>query len=124
MSELLKLLGDETRLRIITLLSECPCFVTDIHTILQLQQSNTSRHLQRLLASKIIEKKKCGQSICYFLNPQNNEHAQLIEMVISEYKKTDRAQKDKVEFKKYIKENQEMLKKIEQYTKFKELYNA
>lgn len=124
MSELLKLLGDETRLRIMTLLSECPCFVTDIHTILQLQQSNTSRHLQRLLAAKLLEKKKCGQSICYYVHPKNVAHSKIIDIVIKEYKKTQQARNDRYEFEKYIQTNDEMMRKNEKYKKMRESYYA
>lgn len=61
-AELLKVLGDETRLRMYLLLLEagdlCSC---EIETILDLNQSNASRHLQKLRQAGVLEHYKKAQ---------------------------------------------------------------
>lgn len=124
LTKTLKLLGDETRLRIVTLLEECPCFVTDIHTILDLQQSNTSRHLQRLLDLNIIQRKKCGQSICYYIDQGKHPYSSLIHDVVTIYKQTDQAKVDFLHLIRYMNQHREMIQKMKEYMNLKEKYYA
>lgn len=121
--ELLKVLGDETRLRILSLLYDCPCFVRDIFTILELQQSNTSRHLQRLVSSKLIASKQCGQSTCYYIDPKRQED-EMIKMLVKAYQRTQQSLKDQAKLKNHIETNSEMLQKLEQYHMLKEQHYA
>lgn len=117
--ELLKLFGDETRLRIVSLLYDCPCFVRDIHTILQIQQSNTSRHLQRLTNTRVVANKQCGQSTCYYIEPTIYNHP-LVQLVVLEFKKSKQAQQDISRLQKYTEENPGMIQKLGQYQMLKE----
>lgn len=117
--DVLKALGDETRIRVATLLYDYPCFVRDIYTILELQQSNTSRHLQRLVTSKVIASKPCGQSRCYYIVPDmyNNE---LVKQIIFAYKQSEQSQKDQNNLDAYIQSHPEMIEKLTQYKMLKE----
>lgn len=56
----LKMLGDDTRLRIMRLLSREPLNVSEITSILGLAQSGISRHLSLLRKAKLVEEKKEG----------------------------------------------------------------
>ena len=47
-AQILKLLGDETRLRILVLLSQHPLNVSELTTILRIAQFGVSRHLGQL----------------------------------------------------------------------------
>jgi ArsR family transcriptional regulator len=66
---LLKALGDESRLRIFLLLAEaedlCSC---EIETILGLNQSNASRHLQKLREAGVLDHYKKAQWVHYRLS--------------------------------------------------------
>ena len=57
-SEILKALADTNRLRILNLLHERTLCVCDLEAILELNQSNLSRHLSRLKQAGIVKAKK------------------------------------------------------------------
>ncbi len=61
----LKALSDETRLRIVRLLSESPRNVTEIAEKLNLTHYNTSKHLKILRAAGLLECEKQGQQRRY-----------------------------------------------------------
>jgi len=65
---ILKLLSDEVRLRIINILNEGPLCVGEIQTILNIKQSNASRHLDKLKNSELVIYKKEAQWIYYKIN--------------------------------------------------------
>lgn len=69
MIELLKALADENRLRIIQLILQKELCVCEIETILNMNQSNVSRHLSKLKQAKIIESSKDGQWVHYGIAP-------------------------------------------------------
>lgn len=66
--EILKALADETRLRIVNLLRFGPLCVCEIEEILEVNQSNASRHLIRLRNAEIIVAEKQAQWVYYRLN--------------------------------------------------------
>jgi ArsR family transcriptional regulator len=68
--EIFKVLGDETRIRIIHLLERQDCCVGEIETILGISQSNASRHLNRLKQVQVITFNKEAQWVYYRLNQQ------------------------------------------------------
>lgn len=67
MVEILKALGDETRVRILHLVQEKPLCVCEIQEILGISQSNTSRHLIKLKNAKLIRGDKKAQWVYYSL---------------------------------------------------------
>ena len=71
-SRLFKALGDETRLRIVALLSHGELCVCHLHEALGLSQPNVSRHLAILRAAGIVEDRRAGKWIHYRLLPQPN----------------------------------------------------
>lgn len=66
--QLLKALADETRLRILNLLNPGELCVCDIEEILNIQQSNASRHLNKLKVSGLIGSEKKSQWVYYHIN--------------------------------------------------------
>lgn len=68
MEDLFKALGDENRLRILNLLKDYELCVCEIEVLLDLSQSNVSRHLGRLKSSDIISSYKDGQWMHYRLS--------------------------------------------------------
>ncbi|RKH08934.1 ArsR family transcriptional regulator [Corallococcus praedator] len=73
LSRALKALGDETRLRIVALLSHSELCVCHLESVLSLPQSNTSRHLSVLKAAGLVEARREGSWVYYRLAPQLDE---------------------------------------------------
>jgi ArsR family transcriptional regulator len=67
--EVMKALGDETRLRMLYLLSRETLCVCDLEAILKINQSNASRHLTKLKMSRLIVSEKQAQWVYYRINP-------------------------------------------------------
>ena len=59
-AQVLKLLGDETRLRILILVSYTPLNVSELTKILGMAQSGISRHLSHLRKMKLLRESKEG----------------------------------------------------------------
>ena len=59
-AQILKLLGDETRLRILNLVAQNPLNVTELTTILGMAQSGISRHLSHLRKMKLLQERREG----------------------------------------------------------------
>lgn len=66
--DMLKALGDETRSRIMNLLLTSSLCVCEIEELLNINQSNASRHLFRLKTSGLIEPEKQAQWVFYRIN--------------------------------------------------------
>lgn len=64
----IKALADDTRIRILNLLQESELCVGEIERLLNLSQSNVSRHLARLKSANVIICEKRGQRVHYRLN--------------------------------------------------------
>lgn len=64
----LKAMADESRLRILCLLSEESLCVCEIEAMLSLLQSNVSRHLNKLTTSKLLKYSKRNKYIYYELD--------------------------------------------------------
>lgn len=70
MDELFKVLGDSNRLRILHLLMHQELCVCEIEEILQISQSNASRHLTKLKYPGVITCDKKAQWVYYRLHPE------------------------------------------------------
>lgn len=66
--EVLKALADETRIRILNLLMIREHCVCELETILNISQSNASRHLNKLKNMQIVRYEKKAQWIYYQIN--------------------------------------------------------
>ncbi|ATB46262.1 MULTISPECIES: ArsR/SmtB family transcription factor [Myxococcaceae] len=89
-SRLFKALGDETRLRIVALLSHGELCVCHFESALGLTQSNTSRQLGVLKNAGVVEARRDGSWVYYRLAPQMEEvcKAQL-EALVAAFAKRD-----------------------------------
>ncbi len=63
--QLMKALADETRMRILNILKDEELCVCEIEAVLDITQSNTSRHLNRLTNAKILDNYKVGNYVYY-----------------------------------------------------------
>jgi ArsR family transcriptional regulator len=68
LKQILKALGDETRLRILNLVSRKPLKVGELCSILNKPQPLISKHLMRLKLLDIVEAKREGFFVYYFLS--------------------------------------------------------
>jgi len=76
-ADILKAMAQPTRLRIIELLRDGEHCVCEIFPAIGHEQSNTSRHLQMMLKSGILNQRKDGLKIYYSLR-----HPEVVEMVL------------------------------------------
>ena len=91
----LKALGDETRLRIINILKHGPLCVCEIEDILQVSQSNASRHLNKLMNADLLNYYKEGKYVYYKLNEETlKEFAFIDELLFNELEKEEILTKD------------------------------
>lgn len=67
-SQILKLLGDKTRLTVIKLLEIRECCVCELVEVLQISQPAVSQHLRKLKDGGLIKENRKGQWIYYSLN--------------------------------------------------------
>lgn len=76
LTEVFKALGDENRIRILNLLVQQELCVCEMEEILDISQSNASRHLNKLKAAGLITSSKNAQWVYYqisdFLKTQND----------------------------------------------------
>lgn len=67
-AQVLKLLGDKTRLSIVKILSEQECCVCELVDLFEMSQPAVSQHIKKLKDSGIIKEKRRSQWIFYSLN--------------------------------------------------------
>ena len=75
-ADILKALAQPTRLKIIELLRDGERCVCEIFPAIDEEQSNTSRHLNMMLASGILSRRKEGLKIFYAI-----KHPEVLEIV-------------------------------------------
>jgi len=80
--QIMKALSDETRLRILNLLRHEELCVGEMEYLLNITQSNASRHLNKLWISKIIRHEKRAQWVYYSLNVKVIEDHPFIKVLL------------------------------------------
>ncbi len=100
--EVLKALGDGTRLRILHLLHKETLCVCDLEAVLNLSQSNASRHLIKLKQAKLIAGDKKAQWVYYRVDKTSLERYSFVqELLAKELEQESHCQKDLARLKKY-----------------------
>lgn len=101
---LFRALSDETRLRIMVLLSERELCVCQLEWALGLSQAKVSRHLIVLKSAGLVKDRREGLWIFYSLSKAKNELERTIHKYLKDYfvKKHELFQKDLVSMKKCI----------------------
>lgn len=80
--QMLKSFADDTRLRIINLLHKQELNVTELCEILQVAQSNLSKHLTRLRLTGVAGDRRNGLNVYYYLTkPKNKAHQELLNSI-------------------------------------------
>jgi ArsR family transcriptional regulator len=94
-SRLFKALGDETRLRIVALLSHGELCVCHIHEALGLSQPNVSRHLGVLRAAGVVEDRRAGTWVYYKLASQEDPDCERqLRQLVRSFAKQDLVRRD------------------------------
>lgn len=104
--EIFKALGDENRIRILNLLIRQELCVCEIETVLDMTQSNASRHLNKLKTSGIITSEKKSQWVYYRVdNDFIKENDLLYEFIKNKLAENTQLQRDIERLKKYKNSN-------------------
>jgi ArsR family transcriptional regulator, arsenate/arsenite/antimonite-responsive transcriptional repressor len=94
-SRIFKALGDETRLRIIALLSHSDLCVCHIESALDLPQSSVSRHLAVLRQSGLVETRREGTWVIYALAEQEDRGCgDILKTMVRAFAPKERLRKD------------------------------
>lgn len=83
--QVMKALSDETRIRIINLLKDGELCVCELEVLLDINQSNASRHLNKLTNAKIVDYYKAGQYVYYKLNGDTISEFPFIKDIINQH---------------------------------------
>ena len=82
--KVLKALGDENRVRILNLLRKRNMCVCELETVLNITQSNVSRHLLKLKEADIIDFEKQGQFVFYKINDPILEQYPFVQNILNQ----------------------------------------
>ncbi|MEK4012716.1 ArsR/SmtB family transcription factor [Peribacillus sp. FSL M8-0224] len=82
-ANVLKLLGDKTRLTMVKIMSEHECCVCEFVDLFDMSQPAISQHLRKLKDSGIVNEARRGQWIFYSLN-QTSPYYSFIQTVIKD----------------------------------------
>ena len=99
--QVIKALSDETRIRIMNLLDEGKLCVCELEELLQINQSNASRHLNKLTNAKLIDYEKSAQYVYYSLNGKTMDALPFINELLKEFAKLEKCQSDIERLDKY-----------------------
>ncbi|SHI41208.1 transcriptional regulator, ArsR family [Dethiosulfatibacter aminovorans DSM 17477] len=106
MIDIFKALGDENRMRLVNLLIHAELCVCEIEVMLDLNQSNISRHLKKLKDAGIISSSKDAQWIHYKISDKFiNENGLLYNYLELEMQKDKILQGDLNRYMKYKNSN-------------------
>jgi ArsR family transcriptional regulator, arsenate/arsenite/antimonite-responsive transcriptional repressor len=102
--QIMKALGDETRLRILNLLNVGELCVCEIEYLLDINQSNASRHLNKLTVINLIAYEKRALYVYYSINKNVLEEYPFLSGLFSkEINKLDKCKNDLKKLDKYKK---------------------
>lgn len=80
--QILKALSDETRLRILNILRDGPLCVCEIEAILEISQSNASRHLSKLTNANLVNYYKEAKFIYYKLDHETLKQYSFLQNIL------------------------------------------
>jgi ArsR family transcriptional regulator len=104
--EIFKALGDKNRIRILNLLIRQELCVCEIETMLNMTQSNASRHLNKLKTSGVITSEKKSQWVYYRIdNKFIEENNLLYEFIKNKTVENTQLQRDVERLNKYKNSN-------------------
>ena len=104
--KIIKALSHQNRLRILNLIKQQDLCVCELEYIMDVNQSNASRHLTKLKEAEIIYGKRKAQWVYYQINKRLlDKHKFLKEIIDNELKNIELVNEDNKKLKKYINSN-------------------
>ncbi|SFL07344.1 ArsR/SmtB family transcription factor [Halanaerobium salsuginis] len=104
--KVLKALSHQNRIRILNLLQKQQLCVCEIENIMQINQSNASRHLNKLKQAGLIYSNQAAHWVYYYLNNKLiAEHTFLNNLFTEETLNLEICQLDELRLQKYNKSN-------------------
>lgn len=100
LSEFLKIISDQTRLRILILLFKQELCVCEICDVLMESQPKVSRHLAKLRDAGLVKDDRQGQWVFYYASVDNEVYADIMKTIISRINKYPQMKKDLERIKK------------------------
>ncbi|MEE3953598.1 ArsR/SmtB family transcription factor [Peribacillus frigoritolerans] len=82
LSQLLKLLGDKTRLTIVSILKQRECCVCELNEVFDMSQPAISQHLRKLKDFGTVKEERKGQWIFYSLNQESDLYTLLEDILV------------------------------------------
>lgn len=82
--QVMKALSDETRMRILNILKDGDLCVCEIEVLLDINQSNASRHLNKLTNAKILDYYKVAKYVYYKINENAIKEFPFLKEIIEE----------------------------------------
>ena len=83
--QVMKALSDETRMRILNILKDGDLCVCEIEVLLDINQSNASRHLNKLTNAKILDYYKVAKYVYYKINEDTIKQFPFLKEIIEEH---------------------------------------
>lgn len=80
-SNVLKLLGDKTRLAMVSILNTNDCCVCEFVEIFQMSQPAISQHIRKLKDAGLIKETRKGQWIFYSLNKDSEYYSVIVQLL-------------------------------------------
>jgi len=106
LNDVFKMLTDETRIRLLNILSENQLCVCEVQAVLDISQTNASKHLNKLKAAGLITDEKKSQWSYYFLNDSFWDENQYLYKYLKEQWRTENSYlNDKKNLNEYISKN-------------------
>lgn len=102
MIEKFKALSDISRLRLLNIIMQAELCVCEIEVMLEMSQTNVSRHISKLKAAKFVEAYKDAQWTHFRIHPDFKEyHKTLFEYLEDKFSKDELFLKDVERYNKY-----------------------
>nr|WP_097026777.1 metalloregulator ArsR/SmtB family transcription factor [Clostridium peptidivorans] len=104
--QVMKALSDETRMRMLNILKDGDLCVCEIEVLLDINQSNASRHLNKLTNAKILDYYKVAKYVYYKINEDTVKEFPFLKEIIKEHAiKLKQCSMDLERLKKYRESN-------------------
>lgn len=81
-ANILKLLGDKTRLTMMRILAEQDCCVCEFVAMFDTSQPAISQHIRKLKDAGLVKESRRGQWVFYSLN-QQYEHVEFVQLILN-----------------------------------------
>jgi ArsR family transcriptional regulator, arsenate/arsenite/antimonite-responsive transcriptional repressor len=101
-AQLFKALSDETRLRILALLTAGELCVCDLMAVLELPQSTVSRHLAYLRNAALVEDRRQGVWMYYRLATPTTDFGDLAELIQQRLALLEPGRRDQLLLRNYL----------------------